>query len=200
MSQGLIFLRKTQLWLPVVFAISVVPQLMGSYAFLREHGVEWYFAAVGAAGVEWGGAVFTIYNTLTQLAVPDVHTGYAAMLLLGVLSSILSLLWLVYIVTYLNRGLTPVMGRFHVSILLIAFLSLSLVITLAIDQYMLPGTATRVTGMTYFLEYPRTSLRPITFLVEEHVLSGGSTAVNGTGSLNGTALDGVPAEAFPAVG
>jgi hypothetical protein len=42
------------------------------------------------------------------------------------------------------------------------------------------------------------SLSPIRFLFEEHILSSGSASVNGAASLNGSVLEGVPADAFPA--
>lgn len=173
------FLRRSKLWIPVVFLFFSVPQMLGSYAFMVENGVPKWLAVPTAVGNDFGGNALTVLNTVSQLAVQDVNLGYAVFLLLGVGSSILSLIMFFHIWVYGNRFLTTTMNAFHILLLGVLFLVTMMGLTFVVDVFVLPETTTRVSGLTYFLDNPRESMQPITFLVKDHVLGMNVSAASG---------------------
>lgn len=170
-------LHSYGLTVPIMFFSVVVPQMFGAYAFLSQH-MEWYIAAGGAVFAPFGGAVVVVANTVTQLAVPHLNMGYAAMLVAGAFSQILTVALFLMMWWYANRVLTYTMGSFHVLLLGGGFMILGLLYTLVLEMYVLPGDATQISGMTYFLQHPGESVEPVAFLLEEHVLGGGADAAS----------------------
>ena len=171
-------MKKFNLHMVVLFFILVVPELLGSYRFLIDNGVEWYIAAPGAFGAEAGGSVFTVINNL--LAVFSQSAFTVPVLLIGVITSITTFLWyiwLFYKILGFFQGMNPVTKLFLGSVIL----SLMMIITIMIDMYILPQEDIRVGGMTYFIENPGESLSPLfEFLSEQESGQGINETVNST--------------------
>ena len=179
-------MRRFNLHMLAFFMIFVLPELLGSYAFLRGEGINWYFAVVSAIGVEAGGSGFTAYNNFVAIASGDVGIS-APILIFGAIASLTTLFWYIYIwLRFVNfmGGLPPVAW---ISIGGIIF-ALMVMITLMVDQYMLSGETLRVSGMTYFLENPDQSLDPIYQLMGEH--SGESPYIDENQTTNQTNMTG----------
>lgn len=176
-----LLMKRFNLHMLLFFFIFVVPELLGSYAFLESQGIAWYFSAVGAVGVEAGGSAFTALNNV--YAILNGTTVYSVpILIFGAISAMTTLFWYIYIYTRtLNMitGMTP----FAKMVIGATIFALMIMITLLIDQYMLTGDSLRVSGMTYFLENPDQSLSPIRELFGVQQPSDYiNQTVNGTGN------------------
>lgn len=175
-------LWKSNLWIPVVFIIVIVPDILGTYSFLTGEGVEWFFAAPTAFGIQFGSALFDTLNGAQHL----LRSQYGAIsILAGIISSIFSLVWFFYIWHYMNKLMEGKnMSPFWIHALGAMFLSFCIVITLLVDQYVLAEETLRISGLTYFLDDPSTVFDPITEgLVEA---SEPPEDVNNTDTLNQT--------------
>lgn len=177
-------LKSSSLILVFLFFVMVVPSIMGTYSYLQYHDVPWYFAVFSSIGIEFGGPIFTILNSLEAY-----H--YAAgpvekiLVLLGIPSAILGAAWFFFGWHRINRfvegrDLSPM----WVHGLGIVFLSMAVVIALMTDQYMLPEESLRVSGLTYFFNSPRAALEPLLNLAgtsfEPAELLNQSTVINQT--------------------
>ncbi|MCU4754507.1 hypothetical protein OB919_21480 [Halobacteria archaeon AArc-curdl1] len=157
---GLALLWKTKLWLVVVLVVGLLPEILGSYNFLTGEGVEWYFALPSAIGLQFGGAILDLITGLEGLATGSDH--HEALLLIGMLLSLTSILWYIYFWHLANRFAEGA----NLSTLWIVgmgalFFLLCIVIALLVDQHVLADETIRYSGITYFIDDPGGALEPI---------------------------------------
>lgn len=182
---GFLLLKRTGLWIVLVMLVSIIPQLLGSYTYLRSQGLEWYYALVSAFGVEMGGAMFTMWNNFNGILAGGVEFSTIA-LVIGMGTSITTMLWMIYLWFKANRLMVKTMPTLPIIIIGMLVFGLMLINTLMIDQYVLTDQSLRVSGMTIFLEHPQESIKPLT---EGNYTAPNSTLYNQTANQTGIKTD-----------
>lgn len=171
-------LKKFNLHMVILFVIFVLPEFLGSYGFFTSRGIEWYIAFPSAIGVEAGGSLFTIANNILAFAEGEQGFSYLT-LAIGTITSFTTFLWYAYVwyrfLAFL-QGMSPV-TKITLGIM---FLSLTIVITLMVDQYILVEEGFRVSGMTYFLNDPYGSSQPLLDLLNIELDNATNQTINGT--------------------
>lgn len=158
-----LLLKRTGLWVLLIAMVVILPQLLGTYTYLRAHGVAWYFAIPSSFGVEMGGAMFTAWNNLNALAASGAEFSAIA-LTIGIATSITGILWYWYFWFKANKLFARTMSTVPILLLGAIVFSLMIVITMMVDMYVLPEQTLRVSGMTFFLEHPQAASEPLSAL------------------------------------
>ncbi|MFU1780278.1 hypothetical protein ACM16X_02730 [Haloarcula japonica] len=181
-------LRKLGLYSWLIFFLSVVPGVVGSYQFLISEGVEWYFAVPASVGIEFGGILFNVINAFYQLEGAGILA--AAIIVGGILSSLANFLWGVVIWYKVNKAIEGQnLSALYIGLIGSLFLFLCVVFTLVIDQYVLADGVRRLSGMTYVLSSPGEALAPVIDVVQVWSSSpdpGNATSLINQSSQNGT--------------
>ena len=167
------------LWVPLVFFGSIVPGIMGTYSYLRGADVAWFFAAPATLGIEFGGKIPMLVNSIEYLNDP---ASPLLPFLIGSLLGVLNLYWAWYLYSFLIKKVDPdfspiiLYGTFAVFFL--TWISFALVV----DIHVLPDQDLQVSGLTYFLENPGQVLDPVGQFVGERAAE--DSALNQTNSTN----------------
>jgi hypothetical protein len=177
-KSAVLFLLK-KLWVPLVFFGSIVPGVLGTYSYLQEESVEWFIAIPASIGIEFGGQIPTMLNTVQYLNDP---TAALLPLFVGVGLGVLDVYW----AWYLWKGFFSVteenVSRSTVYLLGIGFFALCIAFAFTVDLYILPAENLRVSGLTYFLENPGQAAEPLSQFVGERAAE--DSALNQTNSTN----------------
>lgn len=177
-----VLLSLKKLWVPLVFFGSIVPGILGTYSYLRAEDVAWFFAAPATLGIEFGGKIPMLVNSLEYLNDP---TSPLLPFLVGSLLGVLNLYWAWYLYSFVIKKVDPdfspiiLYGTFAVFFL--TWISFALVV----DIHVLPDQDLQVSGLTYFLENPGQAVDPVTQFMGERAAEDSTlnqTLVNNTTS------------------
>jgi len=153
-------LKKFGLYSWVIFAVFVLPGVIGSYSFLRSEGFEPVFAVPAAFGVEFGGLLSNIVHGFQQMQGAGV---VASLIILGgLMSSAANLIWGAIVWVKLNKLVEGQnLSKLYITATGLLFLFLAVSLTLFIEQYVLAESTRRLAGMTYVLSSPGEALSPM---------------------------------------
>ena len=153
-------LKKYGLYSWAIFAVFVLPGLIGSYSFLRSQGLEPVFAVPAAFGVEFGGLLSNIVHGFQQMQGAGV---VASLIILGgMMSSAANLIWGAIVWVKVNKLVEGQnLSKLYITATGFLFLFFAVSLTLFIDQYVLEEGTRRLAGMTYVLSSPGEALSPM---------------------------------------
>lgn len=172
-----------KLWVPLVLFVSIIPGILGTYSYLRGEGVEWFLAVPASLGIEFGGQIPTLLNSAQYLTDPTVPV---LPLMMAAFLGFLDLYWAWYLFRGFFRLNEENVSKSTVIFLFVIGLAVCLVLTLAVDLYVLPAENLRVSGLTYFLENPGQAVDPVTQFMGERAAE--DSALNHT--INNTNVTG----------
>lgn len=159
-----VLLSLKKLWVPLVFFFSIVPGILGTYSYLRGEEVAWFFAAPATLGIEFGGKIPMLVNSLEYLTDP---TSPLLPFVIGSVLGVLNLYWAWYLYSFVIKKVDPdfspiiLYGTF--ALFFLTWISFALVV----DMHVLPDQDLQVSGLTYFLENPGQAVDPVTQFVGE---------------------------------
>lgn len=175
-------LFKLKLGLTIGFFVFILPNMIGTYSYLRFYDIHPIVAAPATFGVEFGGAFFELLNTLNKMQ--GAQPAEALVLLLGAFWAIHRLMYGVAVVQKFNKWFgSQDNPQIFIALIGLFFFSLTVAFAVAVDIYILPADAQRVPGIVYTLNNIDSTIMPLADSARDHFMQ---EAVNQTGNQSQT--------------